>query len=307
MEVKYEWKGVKQTMKAMHIWGGVMGAWLLLAGGSWPAFGQEIKVGDTTARVRETLGQPAGYIQCADSELFLYDRGRLEARNGIVTSVDLISAEQAQLSREQSQYRRAEGQRILAQRQADPAFLAQPASQQVAFWEVFRSQYPEVDVEAPYVAALQRQQKDLDDAALKQKVADLEQQVAAAQDSARLAQSQTAEYQTPAPYVSSVPAFTYPTVYTYPYLNTCSPLITYSSVGFCPPVTFSTGTSRHNEFREHGDRRFESNHMSEAPHPPSGFNFPEPGSRGFSAGTPTSHTAHFSAGSNTHPGYHDRH
>jgi len=125
------------------------------------------------------------------------------ARDGRLTEVNLVSAEeararqieqqrqreeQARLARELQQRRQLEGERVMAEKLADPVFMALSAGQQVAYWDVFRRQYPEVHVERIYADAYGRYQGDLEQARLRQQVADAEQRAAAAEARAQQAE-----------------------------------------------------------------------------------------------------------------------
>ena len=121
----------------------------------------EVRLGDTIAEARQTLGIPRGELHLGGRDLFYYDRGEVESRSGVVTRVSLRSAEdQAALEarraadalrvREENEIRRArltlEGNELKVRKLADPAFAAAPLGYQMAFWEDFSRRYSEVPV-----------------------------------------------------------------------------------------------------------------------------------------------------------------
>jgi len=177
------------------------------------AFG-EVSVGDTREQVIETLGQPKGYIGSASHQVYYFDRGEVIFRNGLVQSHTLVSQAEAErqdarraeylaardAAREAEQQRRAEareeriaqGTEIRDQRRNDPMFAALPPAERLAFWQVFRQRYPEVDVDFELAVAMQQaravhaeQQAEL---AREQRLRELEQRVVEAENQARLAE-----------------------------------------------------------------------------------------------------------------------
>jgi hypothetical protein len=180
--------------------GAAVGLWLCGALAGWAA---EVEVGDTEAMVREALGPPMEYVRIGEESLLTYDRGKVELRDGKVTAVALVSAEEARAMRLQRKQEQNERTAVLAEQRrerisagtalkerklADPAFLAAPGSEQVAFWNGFRQSYPEVDIAAEYAQALARWQQEQDAAEQRERVAALERRVAAAEQRAREAE-----------------------------------------------------------------------------------------------------------------------
>lgn len=183
---------------------------VILSVGAAGAPAGEVRVGDTVDQVKSALGEPTGYIGARTYEMFIYERGKVELEDGRVVSVQLISegeaqarrleaerraAEQARLQKEQAEARRVEGEQVKAQTLSDPNFLALPAGEQVAFWEAFRQQYPEVDVEGIYATAVARYRLVLQQAADQQRLAELQAQVDEAQARARAAEAAAASAQ----------------------------------------------------------------------------------------------------------------
>jgi hypothetical protein len=172
--------------------------------------GQEVSVGDTSAAVLEKLGEPRGYMKSGDREQFLYDRGWVKLRGGIVTEVDLISADEAEAQRVERERLLTRTREELAERRrrlleeglkekertlSDPQFLSAAAAAQVDYWERFRERYPDVPVDAAYCAALARRQEELERSALELRVADLERRLAEAEVRAAAAERLAADAQ----------------------------------------------------------------------------------------------------------------
>ena len=135
----------------------------------------EILVGDSPAKVRAELGEPTGSIRAENYELLQFDRGRVEIRDGAVTRVELVSAEEAsrlRMLREQEArdlkvrqeqeriQRKADGTEARDRALQNPDFLNSSGDRQVQFWEDFRRRYPEVPVGSEYAAALARRDAD---------------------------------------------------------------------------------------------------------------------------------------------------
>lgn len=159
----------------------------------------EIAVGDGVARVKDVLGEPQGYIKSGSFEVYLYARGRVQVQDGTVTEVDLVSPEEAEARRveqarraeEQERVRRerrAEGERIMNAKLSDPAFASLPTYERLVFWQTFRGQYPEVNVETAYTAAFLQYQKEQEEARTQERLAELERRTAAAEARAKAAE-----------------------------------------------------------------------------------------------------------------------
>ena len=174
-----------------------------------PAIGtDDIRINDTADRVREILGPPDGYMASGTRELWTYRRGRVEIVDGHVTTVDLVSEEEALLREQQKterlrlqqerlqrehEARRAEGEQLKEKMLSDPDFSEASAATQIAFWKEFRRRYPSLSVETEYQQALVRRQAEIEDQRLQQKIQDLENRVANAETDARLAHERAAE------------------------------------------------------------------------------------------------------------------
>lgn len=131
----------------------------------------EVQPGDSASDVKAALGEPRGQAQIAERQLYYYDRGQIEFRNGVVARIDLLSPEafaelraqrEAELARMRGlQALRAvrlqeEGEQLKASKLADPAFAAMTPARQVAFWEDFTRWYPGVPCAQELAAAHRR-------------------------------------------------------------------------------------------------------------------------------------------------------
>jgi len=120
---------------------------------------QPVQTGATLREVWAALGVPRGQLAAGERQLLHYERGEVELRAGIVTRVNLLSADdlaardtrratEAARVREEQEIRRArlteEGEALKARKLADPDFLATPPEYQVAFWQDFSLRYAEV-------------------------------------------------------------------------------------------------------------------------------------------------------------------
>lgn len=182
------------------------------AAGLLPAYPQPIRPGDTPESVVRELGKPKGRISSGAYEVYTYERGKVEFVSNLVSSIDLISAEQleeqrieqekrrqeeirrqaeaAQLAREAQERRRLEGQKIMTDRLADTAFRTQSAGDQLAYWDLFKTHYPEVEIGSVYEAVFRQHQTEVAQAQIRLQLAELQQRTAAAE--ARAARAEQA-------------------------------------------------------------------------------------------------------------------
>ncbi len=163
-----------------------------------------VRVGDTHEEVIAELGKPSGFIEMADVVWLYYERGRVRLQDDRVAEVALVSAEEAarltaERQREaerqravraaQQAQRQAAGEALLEARIHDPYFLNRPATEQVAFWRDFRARYPGVPADAHYAAALERYQREQEQAwrrrEQEQRLQSLEARLARAEEQAR--------------------------------------------------------------------------------------------------------------------------
>jgi hypothetical protein len=194
-----------------------------------------INLGDSEAAVITELGTPQGRISSGKYDVYIYNRGKIELSDGLVTSIELISAEAAEtkrLAREKTQQeaeqqakdaserRRVEGNRILADRLADPIFRAQPANGQLNYWDIFKKQYPEIDISSICLDLSRQHQAEQDQAIVQEQLADLHQR----EERIRRAEQAVEEaFLTPPPVTYVAPVWTY---YPNSYDTHCRPHVT---------------------------------------------------------------------------------
>ena len=226
---------------------GMVAAGVLLVWTAWTV-AAPIEVGDPVQKVREVLGEPQGYMKMGSYETFLYYRGRVEARDGVVTTAELVSPEEGEQRRvaeerrreeqerariELQQRRRAEGESLMAARLGDPAFAALPTYERLAFWQTFRHQYPEVNAEAAYTAAFMQYQRELENQRTQERLAALEARTAEAEARARRAEreAEDAKYRWGFGTTYVVP-YSYVTYGARPYQTCPTPYTVYPSYPF---------------------------------------------------------------------------
>lgn len=173
-----------------------------------PLFAQDVKRGDSRESVLEKLGNPRGRLTSGDYEVYTYERGKIELRNGHVVEVDLISAAEAETlrvakekrlmeidvaTREAAERRRVEGPQILNERLTNTYFRSLPAGDQLAYWDSFKKLYPEVDASGPYTDVARQYQTELEQARIRAQLAELQQRTAEAEARAARAEAAAAE------------------------------------------------------------------------------------------------------------------
>jgi hypothetical protein len=198
----------------------------MLCGLACAAEAGDVRVGDSLAVVKSILGEPRAALTAGTYQALLFDRGRVELRDGRVVLADLVSQEEAdrrrvealrieQQNREIAEhYRRqriAQGSALLERTRSDPSFAGTAAADQLRFWQEFRRKYPELDSSAEYLAALTRREAEMEEmrrvAVESQRIRDLEQRVAEAEYRARAAEQlarQNVYYYRPAAVYSPV-------------------------------------------------------------------------------------------------------
>ena len=202
-----------------------MAGWLALAATAWTCAHADIEIGDSHAQVIAELGEPKAEIKTPGFALLTFERGQIELREGLVTKVDMVSQEDAdllrrerlvqdaqakQLAERQRKELFAEGKATLERKKLDREFPRRPASEQVSYWRAFKQRYPEVDVSAEYESALRLLETEMalekNSREQEQRIRDLEDRVTAAeQDSFARRQSSVVSYGTlwPAYYTST--------------------------------------------------------------------------------------------------------
>ncbi len=170
------------------------------------ATGQSIEIGQTEESVIETLGKPVGTIGLRDKTLLLYPQGEVTLRDGKVSHIDMMEAEefaadQARLEQEREQWlaeqerlkalRVEEGKAIRADKLKSQAFAALPAKDRVEYWRSFQIRYPSIDASEQIGAALASYEVELKELRSEQKVAELKARVAKAEQEAAMARLET--------------------------------------------------------------------------------------------------------------------
>jgi len=208
-------------MKMRHVISTGLVSGLLTVVGIWAASADGIKPGDTVEMVIRELGKPQGRISAGIYEVYLYDRGKVELVSNRVTTVDLITAEEAsakrlaqekrqqeaaQRAKEAQERRQIEGNRILTERLADTFFRAQSAGEQLDYWDIFKAQYPEIDIGSIYAPLSRQYQSELEQARIREQLANLQQRTAAAEERAARAERAAEDaYWSRPPIVTYVP------------------------------------------------------------------------------------------------------
>jgi hypothetical protein len=155
--------------------------------------------------VDQALGEARGYMAYGSTEVLMYERGRVELKDGVVSSVRLISEEElARRKEEQERQRLAEEERrallyvegtaLRDKKLEDVLFTSAPAAERMAYWRTFRSRYPMVDITEPYALALRELEIDLaskaQEADTQRQIAELERRVSEAERRARTAEDE---------------------------------------------------------------------------------------------------------------------
>ncbi len=134
-----------------------------------------IRTGDSRDHVEAVLGSPTGWIQGGSYELLLYERGSVEIRDGAVSEVAILTAEQHERRLRERKIRAAERREAEAARRAlritqgnalktrtvgDVSFLSSAPESQLRFWRNFKQRYPEVPAELGYRDALSAYERE---------------------------------------------------------------------------------------------------------------------------------------------------
>lgn len=167
---------------------------------------QSVELGQTEEETLEILGKPMGTIGLRDKTLLLYPQGEITIKEGKVSHIDLMEAEefaadQERLKKEREEWLAAqerievarieEGKAIRADKLKSQAFAALPAKDRVDYWRSFQIRYPSIDVAEQIGSALASYQIELEELRSQQKVADLETRVANAEREAAAARLET--------------------------------------------------------------------------------------------------------------------
>ena len=134
-----------------------------------PARAEDPQPGDARASVLQQLGKPRGRMRMGDRETLVYDRGLVELSTGVVSKVKLVTAEEVAM-REAARAEAARvaelawRERVAAGEQAREALLEDAAlktnspAAQVAAWQQFQREHPDVAPPAEFQQALAAQQ-----------------------------------------------------------------------------------------------------------------------------------------------------
>ena len=136
-----------------------------------------VNMGDTREQVDAVLGFPTAWIQAQGFQLLKYKRGKVQLRDGLVVSADIVSeAEATERALERAQ-RMAEarvtraaakservknGTAVKVRILSDAVFASLDAEKQLQYWEQFKKNYPEVPVDVEYLGALSQTERRRD-------------------------------------------------------------------------------------------------------------------------------------------------
>ena len=134
-----------------------------------PVWADDPQPGDDRASVLQQLGKPRGRMRMGDRETLVYDRGLVELSTGTVSKVKLVTAEEvaARETARAEAARAAEAawrDRVAAGEKAREALLEDAAlktnspAAQVAAWQEFQREHPDVAPPAEFQQALAAQQ-----------------------------------------------------------------------------------------------------------------------------------------------------
>ncbi len=172
---------------------------LIMAWGGWVPAETVPKPGDPAERVVEVLGEPQGYLKVGAMEVYVYERGRIEARDGTVVSVDLITAEEALARRLEQDLMRTKqaSQRVAMQeaerhiqteRLSDTALNVPPRADRADFWESFRQRYPDGGGDEEYARLIIDYRRETERIRMQRQLNELEQRTLQAEERARQAE-----------------------------------------------------------------------------------------------------------------------
>ncbi|MFP6903788.1 MAG: hypothetical protein VCG02_01120 [Verrucomicrobiota bacterium] len=181
-----------------------------------------IRRGEAVEVVYEKLGKPRGMVAVGGKRVLYYHLGSVEIISGVVTAFTLMSEEEYARRMEASRIReaqrierekadrarhlaagRARKQRVLN----DPDFVTASGAQKLSFWKRFSTGYPEVDIRADLADAVKQARTEglaKREAELqRQRIAQLEQEVADKEQRARAAEREARRARTYNPYYAS--------------------------------------------------------------------------------------------------------
>ena len=158
-----------------------------------------LRKGDDPARILKLLGEPDGFMKTGKQGIFYYPRGEVHTRNGKVSQIFLISEKEfaAQQAAEEAERatRKAEGEAILAELQANGGLYYLSPQAQLAYWQDFYQKYPEMAVTPEAIQARELAREEAEKEAEAQRLANLEKRVLEAEIRAARAQEEAAKAQ----------------------------------------------------------------------------------------------------------------
>ena len=124
--------------------------------------------GDDRQSVIQQLGKPRGRMRMGDRETLVYDRGMVELSTGVVSKVNLVTAEEvaareaaraeaARLAELAWRARVEEGERAREALLEDTALKTNSPAAQVAAWQQFQREHPDVAPPAEFQQAMAAQ------------------------------------------------------------------------------------------------------------------------------------------------------
>ncbi len=151
-----------------------------------------IQNGDTRDSVVSVLGEPNGIIKSGDYEMLSYERGKIEFRDGLVVSVNILSPEELILKKdnakalaekkekEKNEFIKLKHQRGLELRekiQTSTVFPEFAGRRKVEILKNFRSNYPDIDITDLLLPALAEMEKEIEEMEHQNKIVELEQRI----------------------------------------------------------------------------------------------------------------------------------
>jgi hypothetical protein len=151
-----------------------------------------IQNGENRDRVISELGAPDGIIKSGDYEMLSYERGKIELRDGLVISVNLLSQEDLiakkkndkalseKKEKEKNEFIKLKHQRGIELREkilTSSVFPEFSGRRKVEILKNFRSNYPDIDITDLLLPALDEMEKEIDEMEQQNKIVELEQRI----------------------------------------------------------------------------------------------------------------------------------
>ncbi len=160
---------------------------------SWFAINSySIEVGDSREKVISELGDPEGVIKSTDYEMLSYERGKIQLMGGVVTSANIMTAEEListkenariiaeKKEEEQEAFIKLNHQRGLDLRErivTSTVFPEFPGNRKVQILKNFSKNYPEIDITDLLLPALEEMEQEVAETEQQNKIVELEQRV----------------------------------------------------------------------------------------------------------------------------------